>query len=127
FSTLGIAMLDTDGTIEIGEALGIMAMDMSLNGIPGGLGAVSLNLNTSGGNPNVLSLSLPTSLSLADFDDSAYGSFYSDASSFSEGLGFTLTSLSASAVPEPSSALSMLLGLGLVGGALWGRRARSAR
>lgn len=125
FSGLNVAILDNDGTGEGGEALSILAEGMTLGGLPGA-GAVALTFLTSGANPDTLSLTLPASLELADFDlpfMAASGSYFTDLSANGKTAAFTMTSLTTTAVPEPTTALTMLLGVGLMGGLLSRRRA----
>jgi hypothetical protein len=125
FSNLGIAIFDSVGEVEGGESFSILADVMTLNGVPGSPGAVMLTFNTSGTNPDVLSLALPSSLNLADFDSpfaAATGSFLTDLTSNGQSVSFNITSLTTTAVPEPGSALTMLLGFGLMGGLVHRRR-----
>jgi hypothetical protein len=125
FSVLNIAIVDGNGTGEGAEAISILAEGMTINGQEGD-GAVSMTFATLGTNQDLLTLALPSTMNLADFDApiiSPVGSFLTNLSSDALSANFTLNSLStATAVPEAGSALTMLMGLGLMGGLLMKRR-----
>lgn len=125
FSTLNIAIVDGNGTGEGAEAFSILAEGMTING-QDGEGAVSLTLATLGTNQDLLTSALPATLNLADFDApiiSPVGSFMTNLSSDALSANFTINSLTpATPVPEPGTVVTMLMGLGLMGGLLMTRR-----
>ena len=127
FSSLGILMLDSTGEAEGGEAFSLMAEGLTVGGEARD-GAVQFTLATQGTNPAVLTTALPETLNLDDFDApiiSKVGSFQSDLSSNAKTANFTVTSLTnVTAVPEPATTWTMLMGLGLLGGAALRRRGR---
>jgi hypothetical protein len=127
FSNLSIVVLDGDGTGEGMEAITFSADGMTRNGVSSD-GALSLMLATTGANQDVLTTDLPLTLDLADFDMpfmSPLGTYFTNLTSNAQSAAFTITSLTSAttSVPEPATAWSMLVGLGVIGGVMRARRA----
>lgn len=124
-SMLNIVILDSDGTTEGGEALSIMADGATVRGGIEGDGAIGLTFTTTGLNTNVLTTALPSVLTLEDFDSpfmGRYGTIFSSLAGEGGTASFTVTSLQTTAVPEVSTAVTMLTGFALMGGLLRRRR-----
>jgi hypothetical protein len=121
-SLLNIMILDsTVSGAEGGEAISFMVDGVTVNGVAGS-GSVGLTFLTMGTNIDVLGTTLPSTLNLDDFDVPMSGRS-GVLLDVKDGSGsFTVSAVTA--VPEPASALTMALGLVLMGG-LIGRRRRA--